>query len=1212
MKALIDARHAVRMMVRAPERIRPALTPLGVEAPDHVVGDVTDPAAVRRALDGCDAVLHSANVYSLHGRVGEMAATNPRSTVLVLGTARELGLDPIVHVSSYVALLPPSGSGPLHADSPLGQPAGPYARSKVASERIARRLQDEGAPVVIMRPGAVWGPHDPHLGESAQIARAVLRGQMPVSLPGPMAIVDVRDVAATHAAVMEAGRGPRRYLVVAEDVPFAQIIAAVRRATGRRIPAVPLPERPLRRALGRRTSVPGRWRALGSRCSRPAATRPRPRRPSASACVPRRTPPGTPSAGSTPAGTSPPGRPAGWPDAQAGRRRTSRRPALDDDSWTFGPAGPVAEARHTGLTRERRAIMPLIDVLPREPDVDAVYEAFTSWAEEQGLELYPHQEEAAIELFSGANVILATPTGSGKSLVAIAAHFAAMADRRVSFYTAPIKALVSEKFFALCAIFGAENVGMLTGDASVNSDAPIICCTAEVLANIALREGADADVGQVVMDEFHFYADPQRGWAWQVPLLSLPHAQFLLMSATLGDVAELQADLTRRTGRETALVDTAERPVPLDFRWSVEPLHELLEDLVRTDRAPIYVVHFTQAAALERAQALLSAKLCTKEERLAIADAIGAFRFTAGFGRTLSKLVRSGIGVHHAGMLPRYRRLVEQLAQTGLLKVVCGTDTLGVGINVPIRTVVFTGLAKFDGTRSRLLKSREFHQIAGRAGRPGFDTSGWVVVQAPEHAIENARLVAKAGDDPKKLRRIQRSKPAEGAVSWNEETFARLRDATPEALVSRMRVNHAMILNVINQPADPAETLRALMEDNHEDERGRARLVEQASSLREELLLSGVLEALAAPDGDGRTLRLAPALQEDFALNQPLASFALVAFELIDPESENYALDVLSVVEAILDDPSPVLRAQENQARGEAVAEMKADGIEYEERMERLEAITYPKPLAEPLEQALRLYRETHPWVLESDLSPKSIVRDMYASGRTFTEFVAHYGVARSEGLVLRYLSDTYRALRQTVPEQVKNDELDDIVEWLGETVRQIDSSLLDEWEALTDPESVARAAAAVAAGEALAPPRPITANERAFGVMIRNSMFHRVQLAASDRFAELGQLDAAAAAASELPGRVVMNAAAWEAALGAYWDEYASMDAGPAARAPELLMIDRSPARDGARTWTVRQILSDPEGHHDWAIVATVDLDASDAAGEPVIRTESCRSAAG
>jgi superfamily II RNA helicase len=848
--------------------------------------------------------------------------------------------------------------------------------------------------------------------------------------------------------------------------------------------------------------------------------------------------------------------------------------------------------------------MQLVDVLPQEPTADAIYEAFLEWTEAQGLSLYPHQEEAAIELFSGNNVILATPTGSGKSTVAVAAHFAALADDRVTYYTAPIKALVSEKFFQLCAIFGAENVGMLTGDASVNPRAMIIACTAEVLANIALREGADADIGQVVMDEFHFYAEPQRGWAWQVPILTLPQAQFLLMSGTLGDVKALREDLTRRTGRETALVDDAERPVPLNFSWSLAPLHELLEELVRVDQVPAYVVHFTQASARETAQSQLSAKLCTREERDAIAETIGAFRFSAGFGRTLSKLVRSGIGVHHAGMLPRYRRLVEQLAQTGKLKVICGTDTLGVGINVPIRTVVFTGLAKFDGTNHRLLKSREFHQIAGRAGRAGFDTTGYVVVQAPEHTIENARRVAKAAGDEKKAKRVQKVKAPEGVVSWTEETYERLRTAMPEAMQSRMRVNHAMLLNVINQARDPAVAMRELMEDNHEDERGRRRLAEQAASLQEELLTSGVLEWLEEPDEHGRTLQLAPALQDDFALNQPLASFAQQAFELIDPESENYALDVLSVVESILDDPFPVLMAQTKKAKDAAIQAMKADGIEYEERMALLEEVTYPQPLGEPLRAALITYRERHPWVRESDLSPKSVVRDMYEAGRTFTELIAYYGLARSEGLVLRYLSSAYRALRRTVPDEVKTDELDEIIEWLGETVRQTDSSLLDEWEALTDPEAVARAAAAAAAGEPEPPPRPITANERAFMVMVRNAMFQRVRLLAAGDAAGLAALEAASAALTEPPARVTMGEDEWRTAREEIRAEYPVIGTGPDARSPRLLLVDREPPEAEGRAWTVRQILDDPEGHHDAAIVATIDLDASDVAGEPVVRT--------
>ena len=527
--------------------------------------------------------------------------------------------------------------------------------------------------------------------------------------------------------------------------------------------------------------------------------------------------------------------------------------------------------------------------VPRTDDPDAVYDAVTTWVDQQGLSLYPHQDEAIIELLGGSNVVLATPTGSGKSLVAMAAHAAALAGGRVSFYTAPIKALVSEKFFAYCEIFGAANVGMLTGDASVNSDAPIICCTAEVLANIALREGPDADVGLVVMDEFHFYAEPDRGWAWQVPLLELTRAQFVLMSATLGDVSALAADLTRRNGRPTAIVDNAERPVPLVFSWAMTHLADTLAELIEERQAPVYVVHFTQAAAVEHATSLLAADPgveLTREARDAINERLVGFRFGAGFGKTLHKLVRRGIGVHHAGMLPRYRRLVEQLAQAGLLVVICGTDTLGVGINVPIRTVLFTGLAKFDGTRQRILRSREFMQIAGRAGRAGFDTVGYVVVQAPEHVIENAIALKKIGDDPKKQRGYRRKKAPDGEVVWSEETFDKLVSGTPEQLVSRMKVDNAMLINVVAREADAFPILRRLLTDNHESPRNQRRLARRALRLARSLVHSGVLTRLDEPDELGRRYVLTVDLPVDFALNQPLSHFALAAFDVLDPEAD--------------------------------------------------------------------------------------------------------------------------------------------------------------------------------------------------------------------------------------------------------------------------------------------------------------------------------------
>ncbi|MFS2243214.1 DEAD/DEAH box helicase [Microbacterium sp. OR16] len=814
----------------------------------------------------------------------------------------------------------------------------------------------------------------------------------------------------------------------------------------------------------------------------------------------------------------------------------------------------------------------------RGADPDSVYLAFVEWAESTGISLYPAQDEAVIEIVSGKNLILSTPTGTGKSLVAIGAHFAALAAGRRTFYTAPIKALVSEKFFALVDVFGAENVGMITGDSSVNGDAPIICCTAEILANRALREGADADVGQVVMDEFHFYGDPDRGWAWQVPLLELPQAQFVLMSATLGEVSELAADLARRTGRETAVVTGVERPVPLHFYYETTPIHETIDELLSTGQAPVYIVHFSQAAAMERAQALASAKVATREQRDAIAELIGGFRFTTAFGKTLSRLLRLGIGVHHAGMLPKYRRLVEQLAQRGMLRVICGTDTLGVGINVPIRTVLLTALTKFDGSRMRQLNAREFHQIAGRAGRAGYDTAGTVVAQAPEHETENIAAVKKAGDDPRKKRKIIRKKAPDGFVSWGEPSFQKLIASEPETLTPHMQITSAMMLNVIARGGDVFANMRSLIYDNHESRAVQRLLALRAIGIYRTLLQSGVVERV-----DG-TVRLTVDLQPDFALNQPLSPFALAAFELLDPESPTFALDMISIVEATLDDPRAILSQQEFQARGEAVGAMKAEGIEYDERMELLEQITYPQPLDELLSAAFETFSSSQPWIRDFELHPKSVVRDMYERAMSFGEYVAYYKVARSEGVVLRYLSDAYRAASQTIPEQLKTDELRDLIEWLGELVRQVDSSLLDEWEELV---------AGVDNGafdrhdEPVVPPAPkrLTANTRAFRVLVRNEMFRRVLLAAREDVESLASLD------PHLGGE------GWNDALDAYFAEHDEIFTGADARSPQLLLIEQ-----GAQQWTARQIIADPAGDHDWGISATVDLAASDEAGEAVV----------
>jgi hypothetical protein len=826
-----------------------------------------------------------------------------------------------------------------------------------------------------------------------------------------------------------------------------------------------------------------------------------------------------------------------------------------------------------------------------------VYTGFVEWASDRGLSLYPAQDEAVIELVSGANVILSTPTGTGKSLVAVAAHAACLANGGRSYYTAPIKALVSEKFFALVDIFGAANVGMVTGDFSVNPDAPIICCTAEILANLALRHGPAASVDQVVMDEFHYYGDPDRGWAWQVPLLLLPRAQFLLMSATLGDVTELAGDLSRRTARATALVTGVERPVPLHFSYARTPVHETVQELLDTRQAPVYIVHFSQAAAMERAQALSSIKIVTREQRDEIAEAIGGFRFNTAFGRMLSRFVRAGIGVHHAGMLPRYRRLVETLAQRGLLRVICGTDTLGVGINVPIRSVLITALTKYDGQRMRQLSAREFHQIAGRAGRAGYDTAGTVVVMAPDHEIENAALLARAGDDPKKQRKIVRKKAPQGFVNWGEASYERLVAAEPEPLVPQLQLTAAMLINVIARGGNVFANVRSLVFDNHEPRARKYELARRAIAIFRTLVTAGVVEVVpsAAEDGEQHgqpvqppIVRLTVDLQPNFALNQPLSPFALAAIELLDPEDTtggagtgHYALDVVSVIEATLDDPRPVLSQQQFLARGEAVAQMKRDGIEYDERMEALEQITWPKPLEELLLQSFEVFASSQPWIRDFELSPKSVVRDMFERALSFGELISVYQLARSEGLVLRYLSDAYRAIRQTVPSEAQTPDLLDLIAWLGELVRQVDSSLVDEWEAMIHP---------VADPEApVVPPAPpsVLTNRRAFHVLVRNELFRRVQLAALQRDDELSALD---------PG------VDWPAVLDAYFDEHDEILTGGPARSAALVSVDEGPAA-ASGLWRVEQTIDDPAGDHDWRIRGEIDLAASEEAGTAILR---------
>ena len=672
----------------------------------------------------------------------------------------------------------------------------------------------------------------------------------------------------------------------------------------------------------------------------------------------------------------------------------------------------------------------LYDTNPELTEEEA-FEAFTNWVADRGIELWPHQEEALMSLMVGDHVILGTPTGSGKSLVALGMHFMAMCFGETSYYTAPIKALVSEKFFNLVELLGRDNVGMITGDVHINTEAPVICCTEEILANQALREGPDALVHSVAMDEFHFFSDTDRGWAWQVPLLTLPKTQFLLMSATLGDVTQIADLLRRQTTRDVSNVTDAPRPVPLSYEYALTPLEGTVELALRKDEGPLYVVHFSQDAALTSAQNLASYGVATKEQREAVKEAMKGAQFSTAFGKTLKRLLGCGVGVHHAGMLPRYRLLVEKLAQQGLLPVICGTDTLGVGINVPIHTVVLTQLTKFDGRKMRRLRSREFHQIAGRAGRSGFDTEGVVIAEAPEHEIENHKAEVKAAGDPKKLKKIKKKRPPENFVNWNEDTFNKLIESVPEQLTPRMRITHSMVLAEVEQGGNARARVDQLIEDSLQPAEEKVKLHVRAAEVLQTLIDADVVVHEVDESGED-VYSVTMDLPEDFALDQPLSPFLLAALELLDPESPEYAFDLVSMVEATLEDPRQVLRAQERKARDAAMAEMKMDGVDYDERLERIADVTYPKPLEDLLDAAFSKYCDAVPWARDYYLRPKSVLRDMLESAADFKGYIQKLGIMRYEGILLRYLSEAFRGLDRTVPEDKRTEQLKDIIAWLG------------------------------------------------------------------------------------------------------------------------------------------------------------------------------------
>ncbi|MCC7181904.1 MAG: DUF3516 domain-containing protein [Acidobacteria bacterium] len=842
----------------------------------------------------------------------------------------------------------------------------------------------------------------------------------------------------------------------------------------------------------------------------------------------------------------------------------------------------------------------LSDLLPYGPEVtnDLILDRFLDYVSGRGLALYPAQEEAILALLDGQNVILNTPTGSGKTLVATAMLFAALARNERAVCTFPIKALVNEKWMQLCRDFGPEYVGLSTGDASVNRDAPILCCTAEILGNIALRQGAEADIQHVVMDEFHYYADRDRGVAWQTPILTLPQTRFLLMSATLGDTTPFEQRLTVLNGRPSVTIKSAVRPVPLTYAYAEIPLPHTIEKLVDEGKVPAYVVHFTQADAASSAQDFTSLKIATREQKAEIAERIATFDFSSPYGGVIRKWLRHGVGLHHAGLLPKYRVLVEQLAQLGLLKVICGTDTLGAGINVPIRTVVFTKLCKFDGQKTAHLSAREFHQIAGRAGRKGFDDQGFVVVQAPEHVIENLRLSEKARDGK---RVVKRRPPEHNYVHWDVNTFTRLINAQPEPLVSRFQVSHGMLLNVLSRRSDGCRAMQRLIRTSHEPESAKPAHRRRAWQLFRALVRRAIVE-LVPRTPEGAKVRVNVDLQDDFSMDQALSLYLIETIPLLDPDSPTHALDLLTLVESILENPELILRRQLDRIKDRAIAQMKADGMEYDQRMEELEKLEYPKPLRDFVYDTFNAFADRHPWVGEENIRPKSIAREMFETVKSFPEYVLEYDLERSEGLLLRHLNSVYKVLSQTVPDGVKSDEVLEIEWYFNTMVRGVDASIAEEWHKMRDPSYAPLASREMVRSTEVRSTEvqstyDVTADRRAFTAAIRARIFQALKA--------WSRGDAAAMmAALDVPERLDPPVDPWtpervKATLETYVADHGAPRFDPEARNARHTYIA---AAEGQPTWRVQQMLVDPEMLNDWVAEFDVDMEASRARQLPVL----------
>ena len=626
--------------------------------------------------------------------------------------------------------------------------------------------------------------------------------------------------------------------------------------------------------------------------------------------------------------------------------------------------------------------------------------------------------------------------------------------------------------------------------------------------------------------------------------------------------------------------------MPLEFDYSTTALEEKIEELVEANRAPIYLVHFSQLACARTAQDLMSRNFCTKEEKQAIAEILIDADFRSPYGKEIKKLLRHGLGIHHAGLLPKYRTLVEKLAQKGLLKVICGTDTLGVGVNVPIRTVVFTQLFKYGGQSTKTLAVRDFKQIAGRAGRRGFDDIGYVVAQAPEHVIANIKADAKAAAKGGKSKAMKKKPPEKGFVNWDEKTFRKLIDSPSEKLTSSFVMRHGMLLNLLSRSdEDGCSELRRIIRDSHETASAKATLRKRAFGLFRGLVEGNILRILPKDQRTGPSkVALNIELQDDFTLNQALATYLIEAVPQLDATDPVYPLNVISLAEAIVEDPAQVLRKQVDKMKDKLVAEMKADGVEYDQRMDALEQVEHPKPGKEFIYATYNEFALKNPWAKEASVRPKSIAREMFEDYSSFEDYIKKYGLEKSEAILLRHLSEVYKILAQTVPPNLKTPEVEEAEEFFGEIIRTTDSSLIDAWEKLRNPEEPKETKVPKPEREI-----PYTRNKPALLKATRGLIFQFIKSLSH------GSVEHALSLVKS-----EQTTAQVQESLTSYEEARGPMRLDPEARNHKHTHIQELPEKS---IWIIQQTLVDQEDTNDHLVHFQLDLKETDKERAPVLQ---------